>query len=383
MRRSGWSARTPIRPCLRVKPNPDTGTAGWRQLGVEVYGGVLAQLVARPRPRHRRPRRAARRVGTPGRRAPSASRGCRNWRSTSTASVNDDGLEARPATAPPRRSGAPGPRPPATSPSGSRTPPASTARRGGSCACTTCTARGACSAATRRCSPAAGSTTRCRAGRPRRPSPPVRSRRRGVDGRPLRPRGGRVGEHHRRAAGRSSSTCSSGSSLATRRRRATTSAGPLRGRRACRPTTPTPCTRTTPSATSPSTGPLVNAGPAIKVNANQRYATVGAARRPCSSALRGRRRVRGRSSCRATTCRAARRSGRSPRPGSGSRPSTSACRNCRCTPPASCAASTIRRGWLRRSPPTSTRRPRPDLRPVAGPRRRGAAARRGARRSAP
>jgi aspartyl aminopeptidase len=28
-------------PCLRVKPYPDTGTAGWRQLGVEVYGGVL------------------------------------------------------------------------------------------------------------------------------------------------------------------------------------------------------------------------------------------------------------------------------------------------------------------------------------------------------
>ena len=28
-------------PCLRVKPYPDTDTAGWRQLGVEVYGGVL------------------------------------------------------------------------------------------------------------------------------------------------------------------------------------------------------------------------------------------------------------------------------------------------------------------------------------------------------
>ena len=41
MRRSGWSAPTPIRPVLRVKPNPDTGTAGWRQIGVEVYGGVL------------------------------------------------------------------------------------------------------------------------------------------------------------------------------------------------------------------------------------------------------------------------------------------------------------------------------------------------------
>lgn len=29
-------------PGLRVKPRPDTGCFGWRQLGVEVYGGVLA-----------------------------------------------------------------------------------------------------------------------------------------------------------------------------------------------------------------------------------------------------------------------------------------------------------------------------------------------------
>ena len=28
-------------PCLRVKPSPDTDAEGWRQLGVEVYGGVL------------------------------------------------------------------------------------------------------------------------------------------------------------------------------------------------------------------------------------------------------------------------------------------------------------------------------------------------------
>lgn len=28
-------------PGLRVKPRPDTGVAGWRQLGVEVYGGAL------------------------------------------------------------------------------------------------------------------------------------------------------------------------------------------------------------------------------------------------------------------------------------------------------------------------------------------------------
>ncbi len=29
-------------PCLRVKPRPDTGGFGWRQLAVEVYGGILS-----------------------------------------------------------------------------------------------------------------------------------------------------------------------------------------------------------------------------------------------------------------------------------------------------------------------------------------------------
>ena len=40
-RRCAWSVRTPTRPCLRIKPRPDTGGVGWKQLGVEVYGGAL------------------------------------------------------------------------------------------------------------------------------------------------------------------------------------------------------------------------------------------------------------------------------------------------------------------------------------------------------
>lgn len=46
---AGQDPSTPFRivgahtdsPNLRLKPNPDSGTAGWRQLGVEVYGGAL------------------------------------------------------------------------------------------------------------------------------------------------------------------------------------------------------------------------------------------------------------------------------------------------------------------------------------------------------
>ena len=45
----GATATTPFRlagahtdsPCLRVKPAPDEGVFGWRQLNVEVYGGIL------------------------------------------------------------------------------------------------------------------------------------------------------------------------------------------------------------------------------------------------------------------------------------------------------------------------------------------------------
>jgi aspartyl aminopeptidase len=48
-RATSASAAAPLRivgahtdsPCLRIKPRPDTGLLGWRQLGVEVYGGAL------------------------------------------------------------------------------------------------------------------------------------------------------------------------------------------------------------------------------------------------------------------------------------------------------------------------------------------------------
>ncbi len=40
-RRSGWSAATPIPRACRVKPRPDAGILGWKQLAVEVYGGIL------------------------------------------------------------------------------------------------------------------------------------------------------------------------------------------------------------------------------------------------------------------------------------------------------------------------------------------------------
>ena len=48
-RASSADGRSPLRlvgahtdsPGLRIKPRPDGGVAGWKQLGVEVYGGAL------------------------------------------------------------------------------------------------------------------------------------------------------------------------------------------------------------------------------------------------------------------------------------------------------------------------------------------------------
>jgi len=41
--------RTPTSPNLRLKPLPDLSSAGYRQLNIEVYGGVLAVHLAGPR----------------------------------------------------------------------------------------------------------------------------------------------------------------------------------------------------------------------------------------------------------------------------------------------------------------------------------------------
>lgn len=42
-------------PNLRVKQHPDLTSAGWQLVGLEPYGGSLAELVAGPRSRHLRP----------------------------------------------------------------------------------------------------------------------------------------------------------------------------------------------------------------------------------------------------------------------------------------------------------------------------------------
>ena len=136
-----------------------------------------------------------------------------------------------------------------------------------------------------------------------------------VDGRPQRPRGGRVGEHDRCqwAAPR---TGPRAARRARGRRRGRPASAPCRRRRACPPTTPTPCTPTIRSATNPPTGHSstpARRSSSTPTNGTRRRRT----RPPCSSARATRLACRGRCSCRATTCRAARRSGRSPPPGSG------------------------------------------------------------------
>ena len=147
--------------------------------------------------------------------------------------------------------------------------------------------------------------------------------RRGGD-RPVRPRGGRFGEHDRGRPDRCSKRVLERLHGARRDRARRLPRGAGRRRAASRPTTPTPSTPTTPSATIPTTPRSSTAG--RRSRSTPTSATPRRRRRP---ALFGRRATRpacrSRRSCPATTCRAARRSARSPPPGSASPRSTSAC----------------------------------------------------------
>ena len=165
-----------------------------------------------------------------------------------------------------------------------------------------------------------------------------RSRRHGVDDRPQRPRGGRVGEHAPAPRDRSSSTCSNGSSpraAAARddllRALSASTCVSADNAHAVHPNYPERHEPEPPPARQRRPGDQAQRQPAVRDLGRDGGGVPAGVRTPPA--------CRGRSSCRATTCRAARRSGRSPRPGSGSPPSTSACRSCRCTRPASCAAS--------------------------------------------
>ena len=91
--------------------------------------------------------------------------------------------------------------------------------------------------------------------------------------RAVRSRGGRVGVGQRgvRAVARRRHRARSSPGRASTP--STTFVGSSPRRAACRRTTPTPSIPTTPSVTTPGHAPLVNNGPAIKLNANQRYAT--------------------------------------------------------------------------------------------------------------
>ena len=240
-------------PCLRVKPDPDTGA---RRLAPARRRGLrrrAAQLVARPRPRHRRAGRARRRLVAPASTCDRAVARVPQLAIHLDRDVNERGLvldtqqhlhpvwgtgtlDARRV----RASGSP-------TQAGDRR-----RRRGGSCACTTCSR--------------AAVLGRRRVAARQRPArqpgvvlggddvaaPRRAGGRHGVDDRPVRPRGGR-----------SASTTGAGGPLLehvlerlvlARGGRATTSSARSPARRACRPTTPTRCTPTTPSATSPSTG---------------------------------------------------------------------------------------------------------------------------------
>ncbi len=103
-RRSASSGAHTDSPGLRVKPDPDAGQLGWKQLAVEVYGGVLAQLLARPRPRRRRAGDDARRRHPAGG-GPRADRPRAAARHPPRSRRQRQGPAARPSGAPDARLG--------------------------------------------------------------------------------------------------------------------------------------------------------------------------------------------------------------------------------------------------------------------------------------
>lgn len=113
------------------------------------------------------------------------------------------------------------------------------------------------------------------------------------------------------------------------------------------PTWGTPCTPTTASGTSPATTRCPTAGRSSRSTSTTGTRPTAWAGRSSPAPASGRV-CRGRASCPTTRCRAAPRSARSPPPGSGSPRSTAGSRRSPCTRRASCAVPRTRTCWPRR-----------------------------------
>ena len=332
-------------PTLKVKPHPDTGRGGWRQLGVEVYGGALWNswldrdlgLAGRLA--------LLRRLASCWSTSPARSCGCPSSRSTSTAHVNQGLiLDAQQHLLPIWGLGAPAEGDLVAFLAGEAgvdadeiaahdlvvhdlTPPArlgeeeellAAPRLDNLCSCTPGWRRWRRSTTATSPRSSSASTTRRSAARPppARPGPLLENL---LD--PARPGGLRRPRPGVRGV-----------------------ALPVGGHRPRRPPQlPRAARPRPPHAAEPGARAEGQRDPALRHRRPRRRGLVPRVPRPPTS--------RRRCSSRRTRCRAARRSGRSPRPGWASARSTSASRCCPCTPPGSCA------GWPTRvsSPPRRRR----------------------------